>query len=182
MINTDQWILNEQLKHVSSLSIHKGCVFFYSPKSSYFFTSDRSRNFPSTTCKSPSPTSILKIFLLKNKLLWTGNFLLKGYPALWYLKYCAFLLICHWARWFFGMCNVGLGVQCLWGAGQSLPTDFPTVVAASHLQINQLLQISLLAILNRTVALQSKEKRRNIAFQHWLSTAHPSAASPDKVL
>lgn len=36
----------------------------------------------------------LPIIQLKNKFLWTGNILSEGYPALRYLKYYAFFLIC----------------------------------------------------------------------------------------
>lgn len=50
-----------------------------------------------TSFPPPLPFSwiFLPIILLKKKFLRTGNILSKGYPALWYLKCCAFLPICH---------------------------------------------------------------------------------------
>lgn len=121
-----------------------------------------------------SPNNIVE------KLLRTGNILSKGYPALWHLKCCAFLPICHCTGQLpacKSLCNA------LGWPGRASPCTPPSRIPASQLWINQLLQVSSRFPFLCTQPPWSKETWRNAAFQAPLAIRSTSSPrSPDKVL
>lgn len=83
--------------HAGGLLLHKGRVFVCSPKLISPFKMGKlgAHLLPCTSFPPPLPFCGFSPNNIVEKFLRTGNILSKGYPALWHLKCCTFLPICH---------------------------------------------------------------------------------------
>lgn len=164
-INANQWLFN---MHLCMLVVYCYIRYPYLLVLQSFPTSSLKMGKLETShhllqCTSfPAPfhfVDLLPIILLKNKFLWTGNILSKGYPALWYLKYYAFLLICHCAGQLSAcerVCNA-FGQP---GRVPRIPLQWPT--PSDKPAPSDFLKISLSSVLScsRRTAVQRDETQR----------------------